>query len=36
MKSYKSPICGNIDIYSIGMLNGKLYCQKCIYFDETI
>ena len=26
------PICGNSDIHSIGMLNGKPYCRKCIAF----
>lgn len=32
MESYKCPICGNTDIHSIGMLNGKLYCRRCISF----
>ena len=25
-------VCGNTDIHSIGMLNGKPYCRKCITF----
>ena len=25
-------MCGNTDIHSIGMLNGKPYCRKCISF----
>ena len=25
-------MCGNTDIHSIGNLNGKLYCRKCISF----
>lgn len=32
IESYKCPICGNTDIHSIGMLNGKPYCRKCISF----
>lgn len=32
MESYKCPICGNTDIRSIGMRNGKPYCRKCIAF----
>ena len=32
MESYKCPICGNTDIHSIGMLNGKPYCRRCISF----
>ena len=32
MESYKCPVCGNIDIHSIGMLNGKPYCRRCISF----
>ena len=31
-KLYRCPICGNTDIHSIGMLNGKPYCRKCISF----
>ena len=29
---YKCPVCGNTDARSIGILNGKLYCRRCIYF----
>ena len=29
---YKCPICGNTDIHSIGYLNGKPYCRRCISF----
>ena len=29
---YVCPICGNTDTHSIGLLNGKLYCRKCISF----
>ena len=29
---YSCPICGNTDIHSIGMLNGKPYYRKCISF----
>ena len=32
MESYKCPICGNTDIHSIGCLNGKPYCRRCISF----
>ena len=32
MESYKCPICGNTDIQSIGYLNGKPYCRRCIVF----
>ena len=32
MENYKCPICGNTDIHSIGILNGKPYCRKCISF----
>ncbi len=32
MESYKCPICGNTDIHSIGYLNGKPYCRRCISF----
>ena len=32
MNSFVCPICGNTDIYSIGYLNGKPYCRKCISF----
>lgn len=30
--SYTCPICGNSDSASIGFLNGKPYCRKCIVF----
>ena len=30
--SFTCPICGNTDIHSIGYLNGKPYCRKCIVF----
>ena len=30
--SFVCPVCGNIDIHSIGMLNGKPYCRRCISF----
>lgn len=41
METYKCPICGNTDIHSIGYLNGKPYCRRCISFrgkeaDEII
>ena len=29
---FKCPICGNADIPSIGYLNGKPYCRRCIVF----
>ena len=29
---YVCPICGNNDEYSIGILNGKPYCRRCISF----
>ena len=32
MECYKCPICGNTDIHSIGHLNGKPYCRRCISF----
>ena len=32
MESYKCPICGNTDVHSIGILNGKPYCRRCISF----
>ena len=39
--SFACPICGNADIHSIGYLNGKPYCRRCISFrgkeaDEPI
>ena len=30
--NFTCPICGNTDIYSIGYLNGKPYCRRCISF----
>lgn len=30
--SFTCPICGNTDIHSIGYLNGKSYCRRCISF----
>ena len=30
--NFVCPICGNTDIYSIGYLNGKPYCRRCISF----
>ena len=30
--SFVCPICGNTDIHSIGYLNGKSYCRRCISF----
>ena len=37
METYKCPVCGNTDIHSIGYLNGKPYCRRCISFkgDEV-
>ena len=32
MNYFKCPICGNDDKNSIGILNGKLYCRRCISF----
>ena len=32
IETYKCPVCGNTDIRSIGMLNGKPYCRRCISF----
>ena len=29
---YSCPVCGNTDIHSIGHLNGKPYCRRCISF----
>ena len=31
-QNFKCLICGNTDIYSIGYLNGKPYCRRCISF----
>ena len=30
--SFVCPVCGNTDIHSIGYLNGKPYCRRCISF----
>ena len=30
--SFACPICGNTVIHSIGYLNGKPYCRRCISF----
>ena len=30
--NYCCPVCGNTDIHSIGFLNGKPYCRRCISF----
>ena len=32
MEPFKCPTCGNTDPHSIGMLNGKPYCRRCISF----
>ena len=32
MTDYICPICGNSDPHSIGTLNGKPYCRRCISF----
>ena len=32
INSFVCPICGNNDIHSIGYLNGKPYCRRCISF----
>ena len=29
---FKCPVCGNSDLHSIGILNGKPYCRRCISF----
>ena len=30
--SFTCQLCGNTDIHSIGILNGKYYCCRCISF----
>lgn len=30
--SFTCQLCGNTDIHSIGILNGKYYCRRCISF----
>ena len=32
MEFYKCPVCGNADPHSIGIVNGKPYCRRCISF----
>ena len=32
MINFVCPVCGNTDIRSIGYLNGKPYCRRCISF----
>lgn len=32
IENFKCPICGNTDTHSIGILNGKQYCRRCISF----
>ena len=32
MSDFVCPICGNTDTHSIGSLNGKPYCRRCISF----
>ena len=32
MIDYKCPICGNTETFSIGYLNGKPCCRRCISF----
>ena len=32
MNDFVCPVCGNTDTNSIGYLNGKPYCRKCITF----
>ena len=32
MDAFICPICGNSDQHSIGILNGKPYCRRCISF----
>ena len=32
MNDFVCPICGNTDTHSIGYLNGKPYCRRCISF----
>ena len=32
INSFVCPICGNTDIHSIGYLNDKPYCRRCISF----
>lgn len=32
MSNFVCPVCGNNNIHSIGYLNGKPYCRRCISF----
>ena len=32
IETYKCPICGNTDTHSIGYLNDRPYCRRCISF----
>ena len=34
--NYCCPVCGNTDIHSIGFLNGKPYCRRCISFRGEV
>ena len=29
---FNCPICGNTDAHSLGKLNGRYYCRKCLMF----
>ena len=32
INGFTCPVCGNADSHSIGMINGKPYCRRCIAF----
>ena len=32
ISNFICPVCGNSDVHSIGYLNGKPYCRRCISF----
>lgn len=32
INGFTCPVCGNADSHSIGMINGKPYCRRCISF----
>ena len=32
INGFTCPVCGNTDSHSIGMINGKPYCRRCIAF----
>lgn len=34
--NFRCPICNNTDVNSIGYINGKPYCRKCISFKGEI